>query len=101
MKGFQHISVAQTRALMTREEVIMVDIRDAMSYNNGHIEGAVLLDNSNVEQFVENSDRQKAVVVYCYHGNSSQGAAQFLSEKGFDRVYSMDGGFEVWRVTPV
>lgn len=99
MKQFQHISVQQTRALMAEEEVALVDIRDAMSYNNGHIEGALLLDNHNVEQFVENTDRQTPVVVYCYHGNSSQGAAQYLAEQGFKRVYSMDGGFESWRVS--
>ncbi len=40
---------------------------------------------------------QPAVVV-CYHGRSSQGAAQYLAEQGFDTVYSMDGGFESWRL---
>ena len=27
----------------------------------------------------------------------SQSAAAFLNEKGFDEVYSLDGGFEYWR----
>lgn len=99
MKSFQHISVTETQALMREEEIALVDIRDAISYNNGHIEGAVLLDNNNVGQFVENTDREKTVVVYCYHGNSSQGAAQYLAEQGFTRVFSMDGGFESWRVS--
>ena len=31
------------------------------------------------------------------HGNSSQPAAQFLYEKGFEQVYSLDGGFEAWQ----
>ncbi len=36
-----------------------------------------------------------AVMVMCYHGNSSKGAAQACSSKGYDvRFYSIDGGFE-------
>ena len=34
------------------------------------------------------------VLVYCYHGISSQSAAEFLNQKGFEDVYSVDGGFE-------
>ncbi|MGL5628515.1 MAG: rhodanese-like domain-containing protein, partial [Plesiomonas shigelloides] len=42
------------------------------------------------------------VIVMCYHGNSSQGAAQYLVNQGFDEVYSLNGGFEAWRkVAPV
>jgi thiosulfate sulfurtransferase len=39
------------------------------------------------------------VVVCCYHGNSSQSAAQFLVEQGFTEVYSLNGGFEQWKVS--
>jgi thiosulfate sulfurtransferase len=34
--------------------------------------------------------------VVCYHGHSSQGAAQFMLQQGFAEVYSMDGGFTEW-----
>jgi thiosulfate sulfurtransferase len=37
------------------------------------------------------------VIVCCYHGISSQQAAQFLIHQGFEEVYSLDGGFEAWR----
>jgi thiosulfate sulfurtransferase len=35
--------------------------------------------------------------VFCYHGNSSQQAAHFLTERDFTDVFCIDGGFEVWR----
>ena len=28
--------------------------------------------------------------------NSSKGAAQYLLQQGFDKVYSVDGGFDAW-----
>jgi len=37
-------------------------------------------------------------VVVCYHGHSSQPAAQYFAAQGFEDVYSMDGGFEVWKL---
>jgi thiosulfate sulfurtransferase len=42
-------------------------------------------------------DFDTPVIVICYHGNSSQGAAQYLLQQGYDQVYSLDGGFEAWR----
>jgi len=38
------------------------------------------------------------LIVYCYHGNSSKSAAHYFCENGFTQVYSMDGGFEAWRL---
>ena len=51
----------------------------------------------NVQEFLQNTDKEKSVVVYCYHGNNSLGATGFLIENGFKNVASMSGGFEAWR----
>ena len=40
---------------------------------------------------------EKQMMVMCYHGNSSKGAAQYLLQQGYDVVYSIDGGFEAWQ----
>lgn len=96
---FQHINAqALLEKLQNKEDVAIVDIRDGNSYFEGHITGAKMLDNSTVAQFIETTPKDQAVVVCCYHGNSSQGAAQYLAEQGFKDVYSLDGGFEMWRV---
>jgi thiosulfate sulfurtransferase len=34
--------------------------------------------------------------VYCYHGNSSQSAAAYLAEQGFEATFSIDGGYETY-----
>jgi thiosulfate sulfurtransferase len=76
---------------------LFVDIRDPNSYNQAHIPGAIHLHDQNVQEFVQNTDKGKDIVVYCYHGNSSLGATAFLIENGFKSVASMAGGFEGWR----
>jgi len=95
---FKHISVADTQSLLAEKpEAVVVDIRDPMSFEQGRIPKAQALSNDNVQAFVEATDKQVPVLVCCYHGNSSQQAADFLNAQGFDDVYSIDGGFEVWK----
>ena len=38
-------------------------------------------------------NKDAPVLVYCYHGNSSQEYAQMLADFRFNQVYSVDGGF--------
>jgi thiosulfate sulfurtransferase len=94
---FQRISTEQTKDLLEKDDTLLVDIRDKPSYLSGHIKHAVHLDNSNVDAFINDNNPTTPLIIYCYHGNSSQGAADFFSSKGFAEVYSMDGGFEQWR----
>ncbi len=47
-------------------------------------------------QFMEQAEFDQSVLVMCYLGISSQGAAQYLVNQGFEEVYSVDGGFEAW-----
>lgn len=96
-EDFKRISTNEAKELIDTGKASIVDVRDAQSFNTAHIEGAVLLDNNNVNNFIDNTAKDTPVIVYCYHGNSSQNAGQFLAEKGFTEVYSVDGGFELWR----
>jgi thiosulfate sulfurtransferase len=96
--GWQRIAPQQAAVLIVAREPVLVDVRDGVSYGRSRIPGALHLDNRTAGEFVEDADKSRPVVVYCYHGNSSQGAAAWLSEQGFAEVYSLDGGFEVWRL---
>ena len=97
MVEYKRISIDDAKSLIDADKVTLADIRDEDSFKQSHINGAVHLHNSNVQDFLATADPDKPLIVYCYHGNSSLSAAQFLIEKGFDDVYSMDGGYEQWR----
>ena len=97
MAEFKRISTLEAKALIDKGDVSIADVRDALSFNNGHISGASLLDNNNIGAFMTTNTKDLPLIIYCYHGNSSQSAAQYLAEQGFSEVYSMDGGFEQWR----
>lgn len=98
MPSFQRLSLDAAKNLLdTRQTAQWVDIRDALSFQQGHIPSAVRIDNDNLGDFLAKADRQAPLVVCCYHGISSQNAAQFFAGEGFNEVYSLDGGFEGWR----
>ncbi|MDC3332798.1 thiosulfate sulfurtransferase GlpE [bacterium] len=98
MSHFERISIHQALTLINDQNCCLIDIRDQQSYQQGHIENAIHLDNSSAAEFIASQPKDTPVIVYCYHGNSSQGGAEFLASQGFSQVYSMDGGFEAWRV---
>lgn len=96
MSDFAHIDIHKTQELLLANKATLVDIRDQQSYSQAHIPEAIHLSNHNLHTFIQNADLDKALIVVCYHGNSSQAAAQVLAQQGFAEVYSMDGGFAAW-----
>jgi thiosulfate sulfurtransferase len=97
MEQFAHISVQDAQDKLSNGNAKVVDIRDEGSFAVGHIPHANHLTNGTLQQFTANNDFATPVIVCCYHGISSQQAAQFLIHQGFEEVYSLDGGFEAWR----
>ncbi len=98
--GYSRIDVERALELVAatpKNGLQIIDVRDAQSYAAGHIEGALHLDNSTLQEFLQAADPGKPLLVYCYHGNMSQGAAAYFAEQGFAETYSLDGGFEHWQ----
>jgi thiosulfate sulfurtransferase len=96
MAEFVRLSVNDAANLMREREVLVLDIRDADSYAAGHIQGAHLLNPEIAAHISNNADLESPIVVCCYHGNSSQQAAAWFAEEGFEEVYSLNGGYEEW-----
>ena len=97
MPNISQIDIHQVNELLEEESANIVDIRDPATFAMGHIPGAIALNEENIEQLTEQLDKDKTLVVCCYHGISSQGAAAYLMSKGFKDVHSMMGGFEAWQ----
>jgi thiosulfate sulfurtransferase len=99
MEQFAHISVQDAQQKLQDGVTKVVDIRDEQSFITAHIPLAKHLSNGTLQQFVASTDFTTPVIVCCYHGISSQQAAQFLIHQGFEEVYSLDGGFAAWSLS--
>ena len=93
---FKHLSVDQLKTMLDEQTVVLLDTRDEASYQAGHIDGSIRLDDHSITGFINDTEKGSAVVVVCYHGHSSQGAANYLAGQGFSEVYSLDGGYTAW-----
>ena len=91
-----YLSAEEAKQHSQSQDIIMVDVRHEEDFRHSHIKDAQHLDSHSVEEFVESTNKQKQLIIYCYHGISSRSFANYLLNQGFEKVYSMDGGFAAW-----
>ena len=92
--SYKCISLDEAQYLLDSPETIIVDIRDKQSYEIGNIPRSINISEENIKNFLEDAERDKNLLVYCYVGNSSKGASEYFVQKGFKNVFSLDGGYE-------
>ncbi|MFC0709596.1 ankyrin repeat domain-containing protein [Azorhizophilus paspali] len=91
---YQCLSAVEAAALIRAEpELSLFDVRDLHSYRQEHLDGAMHLSEDRVPLWLGRLPKDKPVLIYCYHGNSSKTFAQMFSDFRFARVYSVDGGY--------
>jgi len=95
---YQSISIEEAEAMLASEDATVLDIRDPQSFAAGSIEQAINVSNDNVDAIVASTDKNKPLIIYCYHGNTSKAAADYFYQVGFKRSYSVNGGYELWKL---
>jgi thiosulfate sulfurtransferase len=98
--GIVEVDCDEALALLEADAATFIDVRDGSSYAYAHVPGALHVGDHNIGEFVASADKDRTVVVYCYHGNSSLGGAAYLTEHGFADARSMAGGFTAWHSRP-
>jgi rhodanese-related sulfurtransferase/rubrerythrin len=78
-------------------EYTLLDVRQPVEYEESHLPGGLLIPLPNLLERLSELDPEKPLIVYCRSGNRSRMAAQVLSGQGFNDVYNMNGGIQVWQ----
>lgn len=94
---YQEITPEKAVEIISSSDPLILDVRDANSYKEGHIDGAMLAHDSLTESIIKRKEYQRPIIIYCYHGNSSKDMAEFIGAIGFKSVFSMQGGFTAWK----
>lgn len=95
---YQKISAEEAKEVMqSGNHYVILDVRTLDEYNEGHIEGAVLLPDNELEEKAESTlpDKEATILVYCRSGRRSVAAAQDLINMGYTNVYDF-GGIVDW-----
>lgn len=93
LSGRSHLITWQDVAKMNREDYILVDVRTADEYQNGHVEGAVNIPVDELREKLSSLDKSKAIVVYCQVGLRGYIADRILSQNSFI-AYNVTGGYQ-------
>ena len=81
------------QAYIGSEEYLFVDVRSISEYDNGHIEGALLIPLSEIGDRLSEIPMDRPIVVYCNGSscNRSGVAAKILINNGYAEVYDLGG----------
>jgi len=83
----------------SKEELVVLDVRERDAFEEGHIPGAWLLPRGQLELRVNQdlSDPTRRILVYCEFGRISTLATATLRQMGFRGAVALDGGMKAWR----
>tara|TARA_Y100001970_G_C14243085_1_gene866131 strand:- start:3086 stop:3400 length:315 start_codon:yes stop_codon:yes gene_type:complete len=93
LNAFKIITTNEASDLINNNKVTLLDIRDEDSFSQGHIPNAINLSNNNIDDVINNSDKEDNILIYCYKGISSQNVAQHFCNLGYKNIFSLKGGF--------
>jgi rhodanese-related sulfurtransferase len=93
------ISTLEATLLINQQNALVLDVRDAAEYAQGHVLNARNLPAGELAARASEIDKFKAkpVIVVCESGTRSDKAAATLRKQGFGQVVSLGGGVAAWR----
>ena len=98
-KVYEDVDVNGFAKLIAEPSLVILDVRTAEEFNEGHIEGAVNVDYKQ-DGFVEKSltmlPKDQTIAVYCRSGRRSASAAELLAAEGYKPV-NLLGGILAWK----
>ena len=98
-ENFGNADVTGFAELAADTNVVVLDVRTASEFAEGHLERAINIDYQQSD-FVEKAKAtlpmDKKIAVYCRSGRRSAGAARKLSYEGY-KLVNLKGGIIAWK----
>ena len=98
-QNFENVDVKGFAELSEDPGVVLLDVRSAAEYTEGHIEGAILIDQGQsdfMEKVKATIPANKKIAVYCRSGRRSANAAGRLADIGY-KCINLKGGIIAWK----
>ncbi|MGB0750276.1 MAG: rhodanese-like domain-containing protein [Magnetospiraceae bacterium] len=97
---YRDIEASAVEALLEKDNVIVIDMRDAQSQSLGMLPKAVPASDDVINGIVRQRRKNPPVLVYCYEGNMSRDLCTFIAQLGLIEVYNLAGGWKAWATRP-
>ena len=93
---YQSITMPEFEQLWKKTPVKLVDVREADEFAYAHVEGAISMPLSGLEDTADQLDKDENYYGMCLSGARSTAACQYLASKGY-KVTNVMGGISAWR----
>ncbi|WP_036170550.1 rhodanese-like domain-containing protein [Massilia sp. 9096] len=97
----QHITAPELAARLadeSREQPLLLDVRENWEYETCHIAGSTQIPMNLIPIRVTEIDDDREIVCVCHHGARSMQVAAFLERNGFSNITNLTGGIHAWAV---
>ena len=97
-RAYMNITAEEAKKLMdTEQDYVILDVRTREEYESGHIPGALLIPDTEIDERAENElkNKDQLILVYCRSGNRSKTASEKLEKLGYTRIREF-GGIKDW-----
>ena len=98
-QSYESTDVEGFSKVIDEPNVLVLDVRTAVEYTEGHIEGAISIDSAQddfIEKVKSTLSKSKKIAIYCRTGRRSSAAAEKLAAEGYECV-NLLGGFNAWK----
>ena len=94
-----HLKASEFNEIISREDTVLVDMRNHYESEIGHFDGAVTPDVDTfrdsldiIENDLKEHKEDKNLVMYCTGGIRCEKASAYYKHKGFKNVFQLEGG---------
>ena len=97
--GVANLTPTEAVLLMNRSNAVVVDVREATEYAQGHIADAKHIPLAQLGERLKELTRykDKPVLLHCQGGVRSAKACDLLAKNGFTKLYNLQGGLNAWQ----
>jgi rhodanese-related sulfurtransferase len=95
-EGYRNVTTEEAKQLIDNKEVVVLDVRTPEEYQDGHIPNAILIPLQELENKLNDLDKEEPYLVVCRSGNRSAQASEILTSNSFANIYNMAGGMSDW-----
>ena len=98
-KRFNAISPLLAVAKIDEANTVVIDVREAPEFIQGHIENAVNAPLSKLSEQLPTLQKYKKnlLLITCQTGTRAAAAAKLLTKSGFENVLILTGGMSAWQ----
>lgn len=99
--SLKYISVGPAgfqKAYQSDSNAVLIDVREFFEYKKSRIDNAFNIPSSdNLDIPADTLNKKASLFLYCTSGFRSKRVAKQLYDKGFCKLYSLDGGIIAWK----